>query len=198
MYHAESKSFQHCQSPLLLTTAVKLLPTRLAFKRDSSIGRLWPVGLLGRTIGTMVNYNTSFRYLKLCSSATLHISMFIAVISDALKFWISGRQTNKLIYPIALDLLCPPDYQIAVEGILSPCGLLPARRRNRSHPSMEMRAFLKPNALIIEYWLSTSVLHLHWVCTVGEILKSIEGNELKLATYDRTEFETEMGFSIEL
>lgn len=72
-------------------------------------------------------------------------------VSDALEFWISRSQKYKLIYPIAFDLLSAPASQAFVERIFSLCGLLSAGRRNRMHRSMEIRAYLKLNASIIEY-----------------------------------------------
>ena len=62
----------------------------------------------------------------------------------------SQSQTYKLIFPIAVDLLSAPASQAFVERIFSLCGLLSAGRRNRMHRSMEMRAFLKLNASLID------------------------------------------------
>ena len=65
-------------------------------------------------------------------------------------------QTPNNIYPIAVDLLSAPASEAFVERMFSLCGLLSAGRRNGMHRSMEIRAFLKLNPLVIEYWLTSN------------------------------------------
>jgi hypothetical protein len=68
---------------------------------------------------------------------------------NGLKFWAQQRKQYSELADIAEDLIASPASQAYVERVFSICGMLSAGRRNRMNKSMQMRASLKLNNVVL-------------------------------------------------
>jgi len=71
---------------------------------------------------------------------------------NALQFWAQQHDSQSdmaVLAEVAEDLLASPASQAHVERVFSVCGLLTTGRRNRMNKSLQMRASLKLNTMIL-------------------------------------------------